>query len=260
MHQCGLSEDILASIFQRVQGGDEHLRWSSKGIPEIGFYQELHPFLKKWSVTHGTTKQAIGRFYIAIDQNLKDRGMRADNVYRLIERICQSKQPSSSLTSYGPDLKAAADVRVMQTQVKECAKLVEQITSEYSELKRKFEESRKQLLRCAQQALRDVTNEKLLLQKQRNNAEKKAEKFKKLRSVYGLLEELMHLQKENLEILSVVAALETELASISDDKTMTVDYIADFTFQTKSGRKYSPAIRNFITVCCLIRFFHPKLL
>ena len=60
----------------------------------------------------------------------------------------------------------------MQTQVKECAKQVEQITSEYSELKRKFEESRKQL-RCAQQALRDVTNEKVLLQKQRNTAEKK---------------------------------------------------------------------------------------
>ena len=242
MHQYGLSEDILASIFHRVQGGNEHLRWSLKGVPEIGFYQQLHPFLKKWSVTRGTTKQAIGRFYIVIDQNFKDRGMRADNVYRLIERICQSKQPSSSLMSYGPD-KAAADVRVMQTQMKECAKQVEQITSEYSELKRKFEESRKQL-RSAQQALRDVTNEKLLLQKQRNTAEKKAEKFKKLRSEYGLLEELMHLQEENLEISTAVAALETELASVSDDKTTIVDDIADFTFQTKSGRRYSPAIRK----------------
>ena len=151
----------MASTFHRVQDGKEYLRWSLKGIPEIGFYQELHPFLKKWSVTCGTTKQAIGKFYIAKDQNLKDRGMRADNVYRLIERICQSKQPSSSLMSYGSD-KAAADVKVMRTQVKECAKQVEQITSEYGELKRKFEESRKQL-RCAQQALRDVTNEKLLL-------------------------------------------------------------------------------------------------
>ena len=54
----------------------------------------------------------------------------------------------------------------------------------------------------------------------------------------------MHLQEENLEILTAVAALETELASVSDDKTMTVDYIADFTFQTKSGRRYSPAIRK----------------
>ena len=73
---------------------------------------------------------------------------------------------------------------------------------------------------------------------------KKAEKFKKLRSDYGLLEELMHLQEENLEILIAVAALETELASVSDDKTMTVDYIADFAFQTMSGRRYSPAIRK----------------
>ena len=233
----------MASTFHRVQDGKEYLRWSLKGIPEIGFYQELHPFLKKWSVTCGTTKQAIGKFYIAIDQNLKDRGMRADNVYRLIERICQSKQPSSSLMSYGSD-KAAADVKVMRTQVKECAKRVEQITSEYGELKRKFEESRKQL-RCAQQALRDVTNEKLLLQKQRDAAEEKAEKFKKLRSEYGLLEEeFMHLQEENLEISTAVAALEMELASISDEKTTTVYDITEFTFQTKSGRRYSPAIRS----------------
>ena len=98
------------------------------------------------------------KIYIAIDQNLKDKGIRADNVYRLIERICQTKQPSSALMLYGPD-KAAADVKVMRTQVKECAEQIEQITSEYSELKRKFEASKKQL-HCAQQALRDVTNKK----------------------------------------------------------------------------------------------------
>ena len=243
LYQYGLSEDILTSTFRRVLDGKEHPCWSLKGIPEIRFYQELHPFLKKWPVTCGTTKQAIGRFYIAVDQNLKDRGMRADNVYRLIERICHSKQPSSSLMSYGLD-KAAADVKVMRTQVKECAKQVEEITSEYSELKRKFEESRKQLC-CAQQALRDVTNEKLLLQKQRDAAEKKAEKLKKLRSEYRLLEEeFMHLQEENLEISTAVAALEKELASVSDDKTTTVNDIADFTFQTKAGRRYSPAIRK----------------
>ena len=45
-----------------------------------------------------------------------------------------------------------------------------------------------------------------------------------------------------MEIPTAVAAVETDLASVSDDKTTTVDYnIADFTFQTKSGR-YSPAI------------------
>ena len=243
LHHYGLSEDILASTFHRVQDGKEHLQWTLKGIPEIGFYQELHQFLKRWSVTRGKTKQAVGKFYIAIDQNLKNRGTRADNVYRLIERVCQSKQPSTSLMSYGPD-QAAADVKVMRTQLKECTKQVEEMTSEYNELKRKFEASRKQL-HCAQQALRDVTNEKLKVQKQRDAAKKKAEKFKQLRSEYGLLEEeFMQLQEENLEVSTAIAALETELTSESDNYNTTVSDIADFTFQTKSGRRYSPAIRK----------------
>ena len=114
LHHYGLSEDILASTFHRVQDGKEHLQWTLKCIPEIGFYQELHQFLKRWSVTRGETKQAIGKFYIAIDQNLKNRGTRADNVYQLIERVCQSKQPSTSLVSYGAD-QAAADVKVVHT-------------------------------------------------------------------------------------------------------------------------------------------------
>ena len=120
---------------------------------------------------------------------------------------------------------------------------VEEITSEYSELKRKFEESRKQLC-CARQALRDVTNEKLLLQKQRDAVEKKAEKFKKLHSEYRLLEEeFMHLQEENLEISTAVAALEKELASVSDDKTTTVNDIAELHLSDEGWKKiltYNP--------------------
>lgn len=57
--------------------------------------------------------------------------------------------------SHGPD-KAAAEMKIMQTQ--DCTKQVQQFTSEYCELKRKFEASRRQL-HCAQQALCDVTNE-----------------------------------------------------------------------------------------------------
>ena len=56
---------------------------------------------------------------------------------RLIERICQSEQASNTVMSYGPD-KAVAEVRIMQTQVKECEEQVEQIATEYCELKRKF--------------------------------------------------------------------------------------------------------------------------
>ena len=54
----------------------------------------------------------------------------------------------------------------------------------------------------------------------------------------------MQLQEENLEVSTAIAALETELTSESDSYNTTVSDIADFTFQTKSGRRYSPAIRK----------------
>ena len=141
VHDYGLSEAVLVSTFHRVHDGKQPLHWCLKGIPEVGFYQEIHFFFKKWSVTRGTMKQAIGKFYIAIDQNFKDKGTRADSVYWLIERICQSGQASNTLMSYGPD-KAVAEVKIMHTQVKECEEQVEQIATEYCELKRKFEEYR----------------------------------------------------------------------------------------------------------------------
>ena len=66
-----------------------------RGIPEKKFCVHLHNFLKKWPVSRRTTKQAIGRFYLAIDPNFSQ--MRADNAYRKIERL----QDSTELMSYG---------------------------------------------------------------------------------------------------------------------------------------------------------------
>ena len=247
LYGYGLNEEILASVFHQVQSGKEPLKWCLKGIPEIGFYQALHPFLKKWSVTHGTTKVAIGRLYVSIDNNLKENESRADNVYRFIERITKSDQPSNKLMSYGLAAGCAQEVKVMRTEVKHCTEQVEKMSEEYSELKRQFEVSRKQL-HSAQQALRDVTNEKLMFKKQRDVAERKAEMFQELRSEYALLEEeFAQLQEENVDFSTAISTLESELASLSDATTDTVsekDTNGDFSFQTKSGRRYSPAIRK----------------
>ena len=265
----------MESTFIQVQNGKKPFRWCLKGIPEVGFYQELHPFLKKWSITRGTTKQTIGNFYIAIDHNLKEKGSRADNVYRFIEGICKSKKPPDTLMSYGLDQAGAdrCEVKSMQLEVKDCRDQVENITTEYCELKKKFEASRRQL-QAARQALRDVTDEKLKLQQQRDAAEKKATLFHKLKSEYALLEEdLIQLQEENVEFSTAVAALETELASVSDHTT-TSSSNTDFTFQTKSGRRYSPAIRKlYYSLLCddvpsskvagivkmVIKCFHPSI-
>lgn len=93
----------------------EPLKWYLKGVPDEGFYHELHPFLKKWSVSCGSSKITIGRFYIAIDPNLKERRMRADNVYRLIERVSNSHRPLNTLMSYGINA-TVADVKAMQKE------------------------------------------------------------------------------------------------------------------------------------------------
>ena len=64
--------------------------------PETKFYKELHYFLKKWTVSRRTTKQAIGKFYMAIDWNFK--GMCVGNAYKLIERLPGSGK--STIMSY----------------------------------------------------------------------------------------------------------------------------------------------------------------
>ena len=46
LHYYGLDEDIL-SVFRQVQSGKEPIQWSLKGVPNVNFYQKLHPFLKK---------------------------------------------------------------------------------------------------------------------------------------------------------------------------------------------------------------------
>ena len=152
----------------------EPLKWYLKGVGEVGFYRELHPFLKKWSVSCGSSKITIGRFYIAIDSNLKLRGMRADNVYRLIDGVSYSHCPSNTLMSYGIDT-AVGEIRAMQKEATHCREQVETLNSEYRELRKEFEKSREEL-QLARKNLRDITNENLKLRKNCDVAERKAGK------------------------------------------------------------------------------------
>ena len=43
----GLSEELLAKVVREVQNEETSLSWCLKGVPNIDFYQTLHPFLKK---------------------------------------------------------------------------------------------------------------------------------------------------------------------------------------------------------------------
>ena len=93
----GLTEELLVMIFHQVETGKDH-QWQLQGVPTIGFYQQLHSFIRKWCVSHNATKTTIGLLYLSIDPNLKQKGSRADNVYRFIHSL--TDKPSSSPMPY----------------------------------------------------------------------------------------------------------------------------------------------------------------
>ena len=69
-------------------------------IPNVKFYQTLHSFLKKWPVTCTASKMAIGKLYLTIDKNMKEKGIRADYAYILIEHL-KSKHLEEEPMTYG---------------------------------------------------------------------------------------------------------------------------------------------------------------
>ena len=84
-----------------MESNKESLSWHLRGIPCVGFYKDLHPYLKKWPRSLSAAKSMIGRFYIAIDKSLQVKGCRPDNAYRFIERIAFSDQLRDSIMRYG---------------------------------------------------------------------------------------------------------------------------------------------------------------
>ena len=98
-------------------------------------------FLKKWPVSSKSTRQTNGRFYNAIDPTLQARGIRPDNVYRLIERISQSIHPSNRVMSHGSATSVVkamcvsdeSVVEAVQMEAGACTEHLKSSDSEYSQ-------------------------------------------------------------------------------------------------------------------------------
>ena len=88
----GLNEDLLAEVFHQVQN-DKSPSWCLRGIPDYGFYQDLHQYLKKWPHTRDSSKVSIGKFYSVIDLNLRQKALQPDNAYRFVDRLASSNTP-----------------------------------------------------------------------------------------------------------------------------------------------------------------------
>ena len=170
----GLDEELLTLVFDQVQSEKEKkpLRWCLQGVPNNDFYQILHPFLKKWPKSRLTTKVAIGKFYIAIDRNLREKGCRPDNVYRFVERVANTGHPDE-LVTYD---RGITELKAMQSEVTRCTEYVTNLGTQVCELKQQLEESKKQL-HSARCALRDVTNEKFVLKEQLKGRQRSFKNF-----------------------------------------------------------------------------------
>ena len=117
------------------------------------------------------TKVAIGKFYIAIDHNLKEKSSRPDNVYRFIEGVVNSKQEPHELMVYVKDRNIVKD---MTSQLEQCTRQLEEVSLKYSELRQQFKTSRDQL-KTTKLALRDITNENVHLKRKCQISKRKVE-------------------------------------------------------------------------------------
>ena len=235
----GLNEELLAASWRGVQIGEKP-KWHLKGIPNIEFYKNLHPFLKFWPVTDSATKVAIGAFYIEIDENMKKKGSRPDNVYRFVDKTVKSNC-SLGLMAYHPD-NHQTEMKALQSDLSCCTKQVETLNSDVSKLKQQLEASRQEL-QVARCSLRDVTNEKRILDKKKETSQKKFEKSKKVQ--FSLIQEITSLHLENVDLSMALSDLESDLCEVNSSiDSYNADTHENFTFQTKNGRQYSPAIRK----------------
>ena len=116
--------EVLISAFE----SDEAL-WSLHGVPNVEFYRKLHHFLKVWDVTRSSTKTAIGKFYLAIDDHLRERRSTPYDTYRFIEQIVSSNIPDSAVMVYGFEKQLGH----MQGEIQDCRKLIEDLNIKVKE-------------------------------------------------------------------------------------------------------------------------------
>ena len=213
--------------------GDASLSWKLNIPPTIGFYRALHTYLKKQP---GITKALIGRFYIAVDCNVREKGSRPDNVYRYVENITSSTRHSDQ-----PMVYCIQGIKEMGSQLKKCSEKLETLNAECTALRQQFEISRKQL-RTAKLALCTTNDENVSLKKK---CEITKHKCDKLKCKNAFLEtECARVQLENFDLLD---DSDRGDASSDEDFSITNDECesADSTLQSIIGhRRYSPEIRK----------------
>lgn len=229
---AGLNEETLEASLT-LQGD-----WCIKDVPTVGFYRCLHKFLVHWPKSRSMTKTAVGKFYMGIDHNLKQKGSRPDNIYRFIEKIALSDEPDSASMSYGLGYQ---QIHHLRRELKEHDHLIQNLESklivtdtELDIVKRKLVTAEEELVQT-KRAAENATHKVAILDQKSKAAV--ASKSKAIEHSEQLCQDHMHYKDELLQ----------ECSHLSEQEPATVEASAvdhsQIVFRTiENGRQFTPVI------------------
>lgn len=240
--QHGATESLLQWSFIQCSEGETYLCWMLDKPVTLGFYRELHKYLKKWPTSHSATKTTVGRFYLLIDSNFQTKRIssRPDNIYAFIQRLVDSRKPDSDIMSYGSAVDKAADemVTFYKNNLERMSSKVSNQQKDLSCLMVQLEQAKAEIA-SSQQELSDVTKKLNVVIKQKDCANRKLRKCEE--NLEATVCDSMYYEEElmlkNEELCDLVESLrkENDTPSISTDSCQLSRTDRGFCFKTKDG-------------------------
>ena len=242
MERYGLTEKKLEEAFLSSENLGH--TWSLSEVPIVGFYRQLHQYLKRWPPSHSAAKSTIEKFYISIDPELQTKSIctRPDNVYQCIDRVASSKKPYSTPMSYG----LRVTIQHLQDEVKGCYIEVQELTTKVCEQEEELSAMQKEVEMASQElsetkhTLEDITQRLQIVQKQRDCAHRQVQESQ--RKLNATEADFVHyeqeLLEENEELHELVGSLRNQIELLSNTE------VSVQTREKGSGNMYTPAVRE----------------
>ena len=239
----GLNEELLLEVFAQVQN-EEPIIWHIRGIPDNGFYQDVHQYLKRSPYTRDNSKVSIGKFYNSIDKNLQDCSFTPFNAYRFIDKLVTSSHPRDAIVRYSRqvDTEPARDTCQLQTQLMEYTNVIDNLSAELLQMKTELD--------CSQDAFMDATKKLKAVTTQLKKSQSQLSSVNQLcestLADFNLLEENFDsIEEQNYDLSKALVHVEKELLAITNGTTIIINEEGSFYFVTKHGQKqYLPAVRK----------------
>ena len=229
---AGLNEETLEASLALQSD------WCVNDVPTVGFYRCLHKFLVKWPKSRSMTKTAVGKFYMGIDHNFKQKGSRPDNIYRFVEKIILSDEPDSSPMNYGIGYQ---QIHHLRRELKDHTHLIQDLESkltvtdtELDIVKRKVDSAEEELVQ-AKRAAENATHKVAFLEQKSKAAI--ASELKAIKRYEQFCQDHMHYEDELLEECSHLSDQVKLLEPIAVDHSQIVFHTIE------NGKQFTPAIR-----------------